>query len=223
MTSLEESSKADLTDTKENSIISSKLAQDENSEPNEIKLAEEKDEKSKVVTSEKKVKDDEEKDKANSKTDRADAKEADSSEADKEKSEDSKNAIELTKDEREILERIVEAEATGEDIKGKILVANVILNRVKDKNFPDTIKGVVFQKEGNTYQFSPIKDKRYWNVKISEDTITAVDRVMQGEDYSKGALYFSARTRADKTSMRWFDNNLKYLFKYGGHEFFKNK
>ncbi len=139
--------------------------------------------------------------------------------SDKEK--EKKYEIDLSKEEIEILQRIVEAEATGEDTKGKILVANVILNRVKDDNFPDTIKEVVFQKDGGTYQFSPIKDKRYWSVKISGDTIKAVERVMQGEDYSKGALYFSARSKADKNSMRWFDNHLDYLFRYGGHEFFK--
>ncbi|MFU0826469.1 MAG: Hydrolase-2 domain-containing protein [Lachnoclostridium sp.] len=132
-----------------------------------------------------------------------------------------KYVIKLSDSELEILQRIVEAEATGEDLKGKILVANVILNRVKNKNFPDTVQGVVFQKNGGTYQFSPIKDKRYWSVKISKDTVKAVEKAMQGEDYSQGALYFSARSKADKNSMRWFDNNLDYLFRYGGHEFFK--
>lgn len=167
----------------------------------------------------------EENDKANSNTDRADAKNTvdNSSTEEIETLASVKYVIDLKQEDIEILQKIVEAEATGEDVKGKMLVANVILNRVKDENFPDTIKEVVFQKDGNTYQFSPIKDKRYWSVKISEDTITAVDRVMQGEDSSKGALYFSARTRADKNSMKWFDNNLKYLFQYGGHEFFKNK
>jgi N-acetylmuramoyl-L-alanine amidase len=162
---------------------------------------------------------------ANSNTDRADAKsEVDnSSTKEKETLASVKYVIDLKKADVEVLQRIVEAEATGEDVKGKMLVANVILNRVKDEYFPDTVEEVVFQKSGNTYQFSPIKDKRYWTVKISEDTITAVDRVMQGEDSSQGALYFSARQRADKNSMKWFDNNLKFLFQYGGHEFFKNK
>ena len=102
-----------------------------------------------------------------------------------------------------------------------MLVANVVLNRVNDDYFPNTVEGVVFQNNGRTYQFSPIKDKRYWSVKISQDTITAVDRVMAGEDYSQGALYFSARSKADKNSMSWFDRNLEFLFKYGGHEFFR--
>lgn len=131
--------------------------------------------------------------------------------------------IKLSSGEKEILQRIVEAEATGEDIKGRILVANVILNRVKNKQFPDTVKEVVFQRSGGSVQFSPTKDGRYWSVTISKKTKEAVDRVLKGEDYSQGALYFSARSRADKNSMRWFDNNLKWLFKYHGHEFYTNK
>lgn len=132
-----------------------------------------------------------------------------------------KTVVNLSQKDKEILQRIVEAEATGEDVKGRMLVANVILNRVNDGYFPNTVEGVVFQNNGKTYQFSPIRDKRYWSVKISKDTINAVERVIEGEDYSQGALYFSARSKADKNSMSWFDRNLEFLFKYGGHEFFR--
>ena len=44
--------------------------------------------------------------------------------------------------------QIVEAEATGGDMKSKILIANVVLNRVKDSRFPDTIYEVVWEKDG---------------------------------------------------------------------------
>lgn len=129
--------------------------------------------------------------------------------------------ISLGSDQKEVLLRIVEAEATGEDIKGKMLVANVILNRVKSSQFPDTVKEVVFQKNGDTVQFSPIADGRYWSVKITSSTREAVERVLNGEDESQGALYFSARSKANKSNMNWFDNHLTWLFKYGGHEFYK--
>ena len=102
-----------------------------------------------------------------------------------------------------------------------MLVANVILNRVKSSQFPDTVKEVVFQKNGRTTQFSPIADGRYWSVSISKSTREAVERVLNGEDESQGALYFSARSKAKKSNMSWFDNNLTWLFKYGGHEFYK--
>ena len=129
----------------------------------------------------------------------------------------------ITEEDKEILLRIVEAEATCEDVKGRMLVANVIMNRVLSKGFPDSIAEVVFQNNGVTYQFSPVKDGRYWTVKVSDKTREAVDRVLAGEDYSQGALFFAARSMADRKAMSWFDSSLKFLFRHGVHEFFTNK
>ena len=129
----------------------------------------------------------------------------------------------LSKDDLDILYRIVEAEATGEDIYGKILVANVVLNRVNSKKFPNTVEKVVFQKNGNTYQFSPTKDGRFWSVKVTDETIEAVNRALEGEDYSNGALYFFARKLTSKNKASWFDNSLRKVLKYGCHEFYKDK
>jgi len=131
------------------------------------------------------------------------------------------SAISLTGEEISMLERIVEAEATGEDMIGKILVANVVLNRLENDNFPDTVEEVIFQKVGDEYQFSPVADRRYWKVKVTKETKEAVQRALSGEDYSQGALYFMSRKNARKSSIKWFDNNLKWLFKHGAHEFYK--
>lgn len=129
----------------------------------------------------------------------------------------------ITEEDKEVLLRIVEAEATCEDIKGRMLVANVILNRVVSEKFPDSITEVVFQNNGVTYQFAPIKDGRFWSVTVSEETREAVERVLTGEDYSQGAMYFAARRLANQKAMRWFDTSLKYLFRHGVHEFFADK
>ena len=142
------------------------------------------------------------------------------------KSEEAKEAggnyvYDATDKEVEMLERIVQAEAGSEDMKGRILVANVVLNRVSNKNFPDTVKQVIFQNSDGEYQFSPVADKRYWSVKVSKKTKEAVQRALQGEDYSDGALYFMARKRAKASNAKWFDDNLKWLFKHGGHEFYR--
>lgn len=131
--------------------------------------------------------------------------------------------IELSSQDYKALLRIVEAEATGEDIKGKILVGNVIMNRVKCEEFPDTVEKVVFQKVGGHVQFSPTADGRYESVDISDETIQAVEDILDGVDYSQGALFFSARDKADPSNMSWFDSNLKWLFVYGGHEFYTLK
>lgn len=126
----------------------------------------------------------------------------------------------LSDKDHEALMRIVEAEAGGEDQDGKLLVANVVLNRVNSENFPNTVWEVVMQKEQGIAQFSPTVDGRYQSVKISEDTKEAVERALYGEDISQGALYFCAREKADSEKMQWFDRKLTRLFAYGNHEFF---
>ena len=126
----------------------------------------------------------------------------------------------LSDKDHEALMRIVEAEAGGEDQDGKLLVANVVLNRVNSEVFPDSVVEVVMQKEQGIAQFSPTVDGRYQRVKVSEDTKEAVERALYGEDISQGALYFCAREKADSEKMQWFDRKLTRLFAYGNHEFF---
>lgn len=127
----------------------------------------------------------------------------------------------LDAEELEILLRIVEAEAGGEDEDGKLLVANVVLNRVDSDSFPDSVAEVVFQRGKGVTQFSPVANGRYYTVEVSAETEAAVERALAGEDISEGALYFAARKYADSSRMRWFDENLTFLFAHGGHEFFK--
>lgn len=120
----------------------------------------------------------------------------------------------------ETLLRIVEAEAGGEDQDGKLLVANVVLNRVNSELFPNSVWDVVMQREQGIAQFSPTVDGRFQNVRVSRDTMAAVERALYGEDISQGALYFCAREKADSDRLKWFDRKLTRLFSYGNHEFF---
>lgn len=131
-----------------------------------------------------------------------------------------KPVYELSARDYETLVRIVEAEAGTEDETGKLLVANVVLNRVNSEDFPDTVTEVVYQRDGGYAQFSPVGNGSIGRVTVSEETIAAVERALMGEDVSQGALYFAARSAADPENMRWFDTHLTRLFAYGGHEFF---
>lgn len=126
----------------------------------------------------------------------------------------------VTEGDYRTLLKLVEAEASGEDIKGKILVANVVLNRVENEAFPDSIEEVIYQRTGGRAQFSPVATGKIENVCVSEETVEAVRRALSGEDESQGALYFASRSYADRNHMRWFDENLTFLFSYQGHEFF---
>jgi len=116
--------------------------------------------------------------------------------------------------------QIVEAEATGGDVESKLMIANVVLNRVADSHFPDTIYEVVWQNISGTAQFSPTSDGRIYSVSITKSTIEAVERALQGEDNSQGALFFVARSYATASNLSWFDSKLVRLFEYGGHEFY---
>lgn len=125
----------------------------------------------------------------------------------------------ITDDDYQVLLKIVQAEAGGEDIKGRMLVANVVLNRLENRGWGDTISDVVFYKG----QFSPVADGRFFTVKPDATTMEAVERVLNGEDESEGALYFMCRDLASKKGIRWFDRKLKFLFKHGCHEFYAEK
>lgn len=115
-----------------------------------------------------------------------------------------------------ILYRIVEAEATGENTEAKKNIASVIINRVKNNEFPDTITDVVFQKN----QFTPISDKRYWSVEVTEETIKAVDDVVANGSTTE-ALYFCNLNKTSKKMRKWF-NTLEFLFKdEANHSFYK--
>ena len=118
-------------------------------------------------------------------------------------------------EERRILLRIAMAEAEGEDTEGKALVMLVVLNRMDDDEFPDTVKGVVFQRG----QFSPVRDNgRYWDVIPDDDCYAALSAVASGWDGSHGALYFENPYGQEDT---WHSRNLTKLFSHGNHVFYR--
>ena len=97
----------------------------------------------------------------------------------------------------------------------------MVLNRLADSRFPDTIYEVIWDKRGGTAQFSPTLDGRIYTVEITDDTYQAVDRALAGEDYSEGVLFFMARYSAESHNTQWFDGTLQRLFEYGGHEYYR--
>lgn len=117
----------------------------------------------------------------------------------------------------QVLLRIVQAEAGVCDEQGKVLVANVILNRVRDSEFPNNITDVVYQSS----QFSPVSNGSINTVKVTSQTIDCVNRALAGEDHSRGALYFMYRGGSRSHAVSWFDRRLTFLFQHERHEFFK--
>lgn len=118
---------------------------------------------------------------------------------------------------RRILERIVEAESSDQTIKGRQMVANVILNRMKSEKFPNSVREIVFAGR----QFSPVSNGSYYRVKVSARTKKAVEKALKEKDNTNGALYFMYRAGSDSSNVSWFDRELTKICEYGCHEFFR--
>lgn len=97
--------------------------------------------------------------------------------------------------EKDLLARLVEAEAKGESYAGKVAVATVILNRVDSPLFPNSIKSVIYE----TGQFTPVANGKI-NQAASKDSIRAVDEALAFRGQGKGSLYFY---NPKKTTNQW--------------------
>lgn len=112
----------------------------------------------------------------------------------------------------ELLARLINGEARGEPYIGQVAVGAVIMNRVKDPSFPNTIAGVIYQKG----QFSCITDGQF-DVAIDENSTVykAAEDAMNGVDPTNGALYFY---NPSKTKSKWLFS-LKTVTTIGKHVF----
>lgn len=94
--------------------------------------------------------------------------------------------------ELDIFARAVEAEAGNQGLYGKQLVADVILNRVTSRDFPDTITDVIMDRNAKgTYQFSVVYDGRINTVTPTEETYEAIRTELTQVQYPS-LMYFSA-------------------------------
>ncbi len=98
-------------------------------------------------------------------------------------------AIAISEKEKDLFNRLVEAEAKGESYEGKVAVATVVLNRVESEQFPDTVTGVIKQVVGKAYAFSPVQNGQI-NKPASEEAKRAVDEALTRKDRLHDSIYF---------------------------------
>ncbi|MDO3408575.1 cell wall hydrolase [Saccharibacillus sp. CPCC 101409] len=114
-----------------------------------------------------------------------------------------------------LLERIVMAEAEGEPYAGKVAVANVVLNRLRSADYPNTIRDVIYQR----YQFSPVQNGRFDRVVPSEDCVKAVKDALNGvKEVPDNTYYFVSISLATDMTI---PNTRTPVKKIGHHTFFK--
>ncbi|WP_409974550.1 cell wall hydrolase [Bacillus sp. Bva_UNVM-123] len=118
----------------------------------------------------------------------------------------------ISNDEKDLLARLVYAEAKGEPYDGKVAVALVVLNRVEDKRFPDTIKDVIYEDK----QFQPV-DNGSINKPADAQSKNAVMEALALQEQGTKSIYFF---NPDKTSDSWL--RTKTVTKViGNHRFAK--
>ncbi len=84
-----------------------------------------------------------------------------------------------------LLAKTIHAEGRGEPYTGQVAIGAVILNRVRDKAFPNTVSGVVYQKGA----FTAVDDGQI-NLEPNETAMKAAKDAINGWDPSGGALYY---------------------------------
>ena len=128
-----------------------------------------------------------------------------------------KNMIDytFTHDELYWLSRIINAESRGESMRGKIAVGDVILNRVKSTMFPNTIYGVIFDRQYGV-QFEPVINGSIYNTPTTE-SVGAAKRSLEGQSTVGECLYFFNPLTATNS---WIAQNRPYYTTIGGHAFY---
>ena len=93
-----------------------------------------------------------------------------------------------------LLARLIYGEARGEPYTGQVAVGAVVMNRVKNSSFPNTISGVVYQ----SGSFDVVSDGQI-NLTPNSTAKKAAQDALNGWDPSYGAIYyFNPKTATNK-------------------------
>ena len=112
------------------------------------------------------------------------------------------------------LSRIISAESRGEPLLGQIAVGNVILNRVADASYPNSVKEVIFDRTHGV-QFTPTV-----NGAIHQEpepcSVLAAALALNGANIVGDSLYFFSPAQS---AGNWITANRPYYTTIGGHQF----
>lgn len=86
---------------------------------------------------------------------------------------------------RYLLAKVIYAEARGESYTGQVAIGAVVLNRVRDSRFPNTIAGVIYQ----PWAFTAVNDGQI-NLEPNQKAYQAADDALNGWDPTYGCVYY---------------------------------
>lgn len=108
--------------------------------------------------------------------------------------------IKFTEEDVTLLARLATVEAGSGSENKKLAVCNVVLNRVENPGFPNTISGVIF----HPGQFPPALDKSFNSIVPLEDAKRAAIRALYGENNVPKVLFFNFVPFESKTKEEFF-------------------
>lgn len=115
-----------------------------------------------------------------------------------------------------LLAKLIRAEAEGEPYEGQVAVGAVVINRVKSRQFPNTIREVIYQEN----QFSCVP--KLATIEPLEQSLQAARDALKGKDPSRGALYYYNPKLASPAGLRFFATaDLQRTVRIGNHIFFR--
>ncbi|MEI3363915.1 MAG: cell wall hydrolase [Oscillospiraceae bacterium] len=100
-------------------------------------------------------------------------------------------------------------------LEGQIAVGNVVLNRVKSKEFPNTVSGVIFDRR-HAVQFEPVANGTLYQTPNTQ-SVEAAKRALDGESVVGNAVDFYAPALSQGT---WINANRVYHMTIGCHRFY---
>jgi len=109
----------------------------------------------------------------------------------------------------DLLSRLIYSESGNQPLNGKIAVGNVIMNRIENERFPDTIYDVIYAKN----QFCVVRNGSI-NLQPNDESVVAAKLTFEGVRLTN-ALYFN---RSGLNS--WASRNCTYVTTIGNHDFF---
>lgn len=125
--------------------------------------------------------------------------------------------ISYTDEEFEMLCYVLQGEVGNCSEGSKIAVANVVINRVKSSQFPNTIEGVLTAPN----QFTAITGYYNRTKTPTQNTIDCAKRALEGEDNTNGAIFYYAPKYCGASTAAWFET-LNFCFELDGQRYFKN-
>lgn len=118
-----------------------------------------------------------------------------------------------TQEEADLIKRIALAEGETEGADGMWMIMSCIINRLNDPDYPDTVSGVVYQKN----VFSSLRDGNFDKAAVTSDEAEeAWARIDAGDVCPQIIAFENVKSDALDT---WF----RYAFTYRNHKFYTKK